>query len=205
MSGQPSLRDILDHEPGPLRFGTSGVRGKVEELTDIEVYCLTRGTLAYFQQTGKLVCPGHQGDVAIPLAGDLRPSTARILQATAKGIVDTGFAVDYCGRIPTPALTYYALQRRVASFVVTGSHIPADRNGIKPNRCDGEVLKSDEAGIVAAVERFREQEYSRPAAESLFGADGMLRVQFQHPLPRVNPAAAKAYQDRYSRTFSSDA
>ncbi len=204
MSNKPTLRDILDHEPKPLRFGTSGVRARVAELTDVEVYCLTRGTLAYFQRIGKLVCPGHQGEVAVPLAGDLRPSTGRLLQATAKGIVDAGFTVDHCGRIPTPALTYRALQRRVASFVVTGSHIPADRNGQKANRCDGEVLKSDEAGIVAAVEEFREREYGRPAAESPFGADGMLKPAFRPALPPVDPAAAEAYRERYRRVFAGD-
>ena len=31
--------------------------------------------------------------------------------------------------------------------MVTGSHIPFDRNGIKINKSVGEVLKSDEAGI----------------------------------------------------------
>ncbi|BCX88753.1 phosphomannomutase [Methylomarinovum tepidoasis] len=205
MSQEPTLRDILDHAPKRLRFGTSGVRGKVEELTDVEVYCLTRGILEYFQTRGRLTCPGHEGEVAIPLAGDLRPSTERILQAVAKGIADAGLAVDHCGRIPTPALTYYALQRREASFVVTGSHIPADRNGIKPNRCDGEVLKSDEPGIVEAVQRFREQEYGRPAAESPFGPDGMLKPETRPQLPPVDEAAAEVYRRRYREVFAVDA
>ncbi|BCX82785.1 phosphomannomutase [Methylomarinovum caldicuralii] len=205
MSQKPTLRDILDHEPKQLRFGTSGVRGKVEELTDVEVYCLTRGTLDYFQTRGRLVCPGHEGEVAIPLAGDLRPSTERILQAVAKGIADAGLALDHCGRIPTPALTYYALQRREASFVVTGSHIPADRNGIKPNRCDGEVLKSDEPGIVEAVQRCREQEYGRPAAESPFGPDGMLKPEARPQLPPVDAEAAEVYRRRYREVFAPEA
>ena len=33
------------------------------------------------------------------------------------------------------------------SLMVTGSHIPDDRNGIKFHRTTGEVLKTDEAGI----------------------------------------------------------
>ena len=78
------------------------------------------------------------------MAGDLRDSTERLLKATARAILDAGYQVDYLGKIPTPALSYYALQKGVASFMVTGSHIPADRNGQKANRCDGEVVKSDE-------------------------------------------------------------
>ena len=204
MSEEPTLRDILDHEPRPLRFGTSGVRGRVEELTDVEVYCLTRGTLAYFQARGRLTCPGHDGEAAIPLAGDLRPSTERLMQAVAKGVADAGLTLVHCGRIPTPALIYYALQRREASFVVTGSHIPADRNGIKPNRCDGEVLKSDEPGIVEAVQRFRDQEYARPAAESPFGPDGMLRPEARPALPPVEAAAAEVYRRRYQDVFGAE-
>ena len=45
----------------------------------------------------------------------------------------------------------------LASIMVTGSHIPDDRNGIKFNRPTGEILKEDEAGIrrqeVAAARR----------------------------------------------------
>lgn len=202
MAKEPTLRDILDHDPKPLRFGTSGVRAKVEDLTDIEVYCLTRGTLAYFEASGKLTCGARSGGkVAIPVAGDLRPSTERLLRATAKAIVDAGHEFDYCGRIPTPALTYYALQQGVASFVVTGSHIPADRNGQKANRCDGEVLKSDEQGIVAAVEQFRQQEYARPANESPFAADGSFKAGVAPSLPPPNSAAADAYRERYRQLF----
>ena len=206
MSKEPALKDILEYTPQPLRFGTSGVRAKVTELTDIEVYCLTRGTLAYFEQTGKITCNSGSADaIAIPLAGDLRPSTERLLQATAKAIADAGYQVDYVGRIPTPALTYYALQKGVASFVVTGSHIPADRNGQKANRCDGEVLKSDEAGIVRAVSAFRDQEYNRPAGQSLFDAKGMFKPQFKYPLPDSNPSAAEVFQSRYRKVFPTDA
>jgi phosphomannomutase len=35
--------------------------------------------------------------------------------------------------------------------MVTGSHIPADRNGIKFYRPKGEVLKEDEAGMRGQV------------------------------------------------------
>lgn len=204
MSG-PCLREVLTYLPKPLRFGTSGVRAKVEELTDLEVYCLTRGTLAYFERTGKLVRASKpKVPIAIPLAGDLRPSTERLLEATARAIVDAGYQVDYAGRIPTPALTYYALEQGVASFVVTGSHIPADRNGQKANRCDGEVQKSDEAGILAAVEEFRAQEYARSTQTSMFDPDGRLKPGYRLAMPPVNPAPGELYRARYRAVFSQD-
>lgn len=205
MNSQATLQEILTYSPKPLRFGTSGVRAKVEELTDIEVYCLTRGTLAYFDKIGKLCnrVSAHS-EIAIPLAGDLRPSTGRLLEATAKAIIDFGCQVDYVGRIPTPALAFYALQNGVASLVVTGSHIPADRNGQKANRCDGEVLKSDEAGIIAAVETVRTQEYGRPASLSPFDANGRLKAEYRVALSAVNPAAQNAYRKRYCKVFPRD-
>jgi phosphomannomutase len=200
------LKEVLTYSPKALKFGTSGVRAKVEELTDLEVYCLTRGTLAYLERIGKLVLrPRARETIAIPLAGDLRPSTPRLLKATARAILDAGFQVDYGGFLPTPALTYYALERGVASFMVTGSHIPADRNGQKANRCDGEVLKGDEAGIIALVEQLRAQEYSLPLEESKFLPDGSLKPEHVPELPKINAACAKVYRDRYREGFGPQA
>ncbi len=59
-------------------------------------------------------------------------------------------AVD-CGELPTPALALEAISRRVPAVMVTGSHIPADRNGLKFYSATGEIDKADEAGIVAAL------------------------------------------------------
>ena len=39
--------------------------------------------------------------------------------------------------------------------MVTGSHIPADRNGIKFNKCSGEILKQDEARMMAQEVLYR--------------------------------------------------
>ena len=47
--------------------------------------------------------------------------------------------------------------------MVTGSHIPDDRNGIKFNKCAGEVLKADEKGMSSQVVNLD---------DALFGADG---------------------------------
>ena len=57
-----------------------------------------------------------------------------------------------CGTVPTPALALYGLHKKAAALMVTGSHIPADRNGIKFYRPDGEIAKEDELAIGAAAE-----------------------------------------------------
>ncbi len=60
-----------------------------------------------------------------------------------------------CGFIPTPALALYAMSRKRASLMVTGSHIPADRNGIKFYRPDGEIDKNDELHITRIAESLK--------------------------------------------------
>lgn len=178
--------------PIALQFGTSGLRGLVTDITDLEAYINTRGFLDYVGAHS-----AYRGRVV--LAGDLRPSTDRILAAVARAIEDSGCSVDYVGKIPTPALTYYALVRSEPSVMVTGSHIPFDRNGIKFNKADGEVLKDDEAGILSAVAAVRETEYERDPEASSFDDDGMLKQP--QPLPAVNTDGAELYLRRYLDFF----
>ena len=107
--------------------------------------------------------------------------------------------MENAGRIPTPALISHAITQQSAGVMVTGSHIPFDRNGIKINKSVGEVLKSDEAGIIGAVERVRADEYARSAAASLFDAGGMLTRA--PDLPPLDGAAEAAYARRYVNCF----
>ena len=69
------------------------------------------------------------------------------------------------GVIPTPALTYYALGRGKASIMVTGSHIPFDRNGYKLNTSQGELLKQHEAPINQRVRQVRESACTASASD----------------------------------------
>jgi phosphomannomutase len=100
-----------------------------------------------------------------------------------QAIRDAGLSVVNCGKVPTPALAYYAQRedaatskRRMPGIMVTGSHVPADRNGIKFYKQTGEVLKSDEAGILAAVKAVRTGEYAKDEPRSAFDADGKLKT-----------------------------
>jgi len=175
--------------PTALAFGTSGLRGLVTDITDLEAYINTRGFLNWVG--------AREGAVA--LAGDLRPSTDRILVAVARAIEDAGCSVDFLGKIPTPALMYHALERNQPSVMVTGSHIPFDRNGIKFNKPDGEVLKEDEAGILEAVAEVREAEYRRSREKSFFSDDGILNDT--RPLPQANNDGSDLYLRRYLDFF----
>jgi phosphomannomutase len=97
-------------------------------------------------------------------------------------------------------LIAHAIAAGRAGVMVTGSHIPFDRNGIKINKSVGEVLKSDEAGIIREVERVRGEEYSRSATASPFNANGMLK--HARELPPLNRAAEEAYVHRYLQSFT---
>src|SRR5689334_10918306 len=189
---QPSF---VEYAPVPLAFGTSGLRGLVTDITDLEAYINVKAALRYFANIGDIRAGGR-----VIIAGDLRPSTDRIMRACAEAIIDSGCQLENAGKIPTPALIAYAVSTKRAGVMVTGSHIPFDRNGIKVNKSIGEVLKSDEAGIIREVDRVRREEYGRSATESAFDAAGMLKRA--PDLPPVDYSAEETYVRRYLRSFS---
>lgn len=125
-----------------VTFGTSGARGLVSAMTDQVCYAYTAGFLQFLLDDGTWSRGGR-----VALAGDLRPSTPRILVACAQAVRDLGGEPVFCGYVPTPALASWAFAAGIPSLMVTGSHIPDDRNGIKFYRPHGEILKNDEPGI----------------------------------------------------------
>ena len=170
-----------------VQFGTSGARGRVEDMTDRVCYAYTLGFLRYCVAIGVLPAGGE-----VALAGDYRPSTGRILQACAQAVADAGHRPRYLGRIPSPALAAFGLGQGLPSLMVTGSHIPDDRNGIKFNLPGGEILKADEAGI-------RAQTVALPPG--LFTPEGDLIPAAARPLPAEDPAGYRAYVARYLDFF----
>ena len=195
----PGGLEFRGHNPTRLAFGTSGLRGLVTDITDLEAYINVRGFLDYEVESGR-VSPGGE----IVLAGDLRPSTdspdRSIMLAVVVACRDAGFTVSNQGKIPTPALSYYAFQKALPSIMVTGSHIPFDRNGIKFNKSTGELLKTDESAVLEAVERSRREEYAKPPEASRFDDLGMLRSG-QRELPSPEDTARRAYVKRYVDFF----
>lgn len=171
-----------------VAFGTSGARGLVDAMTDAVCFAYTVGYLRYLAEQGEF---SPQKPVAV--AGDLRPSTPRILKACVAAIESMQGVPVFCGYVPTPALCLYAFDRCIPSLMVTGSHIPADRNGIKFNRAQGEFLKPDEAGM-------RCQDVVLP--DGWFDADGTLI----HPIPLPDTVnVIPAYVARYRDFFGADA
>ncbi len=126
-----------------VTFGTSGARGLAYDMTDFVCYVYTKGFLRHLESIGEL----DAGGTEVAIAGDLRPSTERIMRAVRRAAADMGYTPVNCGRIPSPAVALYGIVNHVPAIMVTGSHTPADRNGIKFNKSAGEILKADEAAI----------------------------------------------------------
>lgn len=166
-----------------VAFGTSGARGLVSAMTDSVCFAYTCAFLQHLQDIAQFEPGSH-----VAIAGDLRPSTPRIIAACSAAVQHMGGIVDHCGYVPSPAVAAYGFARGVASLMVTGSHIPDDRNGIKFNRADGEILKADETAM-------REQYVTLP---DLFGADGQF-LSPRQPQPLIDVEAA--YVARYAGFF----
>lgn len=123
------------------KFGTSGLRGLVTALTP----GLVGAHVAAFVRA----CPAGTG---LFVGRDLRDSSPRIAADVIAAARAQGLAVTDCGAVPTPALALAAMGAGAAAVMVTGSHIPADRNGLKFYTPAGEITKADEAAILAALE-----------------------------------------------------
>ncbi|RLJ21407.1 phosphomannomutase [bacterium endosymbiont of Escarpia laminata] len=157
-------------------FGTSGARGLVEQMTPEVCAGYTAAFLNLFESV-----PVQQVVVGI----DLRPSSPEIARACIFAIESAGFVAEFCGVVPTPALALHAMQKGIPAIMVTGSHIPFDRNGIKFYRPEGEITKVDEAAIM--------------------GAEVLLPEPLVLPnLPAVNEGAKQRYLERYLQFFPED-
>ena len=122
------------------KFGTSGLRGLVTELTPDLVQDYTRAFIASCHTGG-----------AVHVGQDLRPSSPEIAGHVLKAIEDAGLEAIDCGALPTPALAYGSMARGHGAIMITGSHIPADRNGLKFYVPGGEISKADEVAILGAL------------------------------------------------------
>src|SRR6185369_6403633 len=79
-----------------VAFGTSGARGLVSAMTDRVCHGYTLGFLQFMIEDGAWAKGGR-----VALAGDLRPSTPRILAACAQAVRDLGGEPVFCGYVPT--------------------------------------------------------------------------------------------------------
>ena len=140
-----------------MKFGSSGVRGLASELVGKSSGLYTEAF------TWRLVSSGVQSNSLVFVGRDLRDSSQAIANNCMVALAASGFQPIDCGAIPTPALALHAQKHGAAALMVTGSHIPADRNGIKFYGPNGEISKADEAAITHYVAE-RSDAYRLPLA-----------------------------------------
>ncbi len=164
-------------------FGTSGVRALVADLTSEAVSAYVYAFVARMRAEHALP------DGAIVVVGmDLRPSSPGIAAAVCGALRTLGCRAEFLGALPTPALALRCLSSGVPGIMVTGSHIPFDRNGIKFYGPVGEILKEDEQAIVACP----------------IPADWLDGLPKAFQLPSITPAATETYVRRYLDLFGAD-
>lgn len=157
-----------------IEFGTSGARGLVTHFTNKSCAAFTHAFINSIKSEFKF----DQIAVAI----DNRPSSEIIATTCINAIKQQGIEPIYYGVIPTPALAYTAMSNNIPCIMVTGSHIPFDRNGLKFYRPDGEITKQDEQAILNC-----DIEFTVPNDIST--------------LPSINPLGAEKYIERHTSFF----
>ena len=136
---------IINHlmKESDVSFGTSGVRGLAKNMTFSVCHAYVTAFIQYLEEIDEL----NSKTKTICIAGDLRPSTKKIMFSVCCAIMDKKYKVINCGNIPTPALAHFSFQNNFPSIMITGSHVPSERNGIKFYKSSGEILKRDEVKI----------------------------------------------------------
>lgn len=150
----------------PPKFGTSGLRGLVSDLTP--------GLVADYARAFLAACPSGTG---LWVGRDLRESSWQLAECVIAAARAEGVTVTDCGAVPTPALAMAAMSAGAGSVMVTGSHIPADRNGLKFYVPGGEITKADEAGILVALGRPAGRKAAPRRADAGVGGDWAARYR----------------------------
>ena len=129
-----------------VSFGTSGARGLVTQFTPNVCAAFAVAFIAGMKRNFSFK--------TVAIAIDNRPSSYAMAQACASALKQLNLNVIYYGVVPTPALAYVAQEDKIPAIMVTGSHIPFDRNGLKFYRPDGEISKADEQVIITEQVEF---------------------------------------------------
>lgn len=165
-----TIKEVISQSD--VKFGTSGARGLITEFTTGVCTAFTISFLDAMKKSFEFK--------KVAVAMDNRPSSPEISSIICGAIKAYGFEVDFYGVIPTPALALQAMTDKIPSIMITGSHIPFDRNGIKFYRPDGEISKDDEIAILNNTNQI---------------------VDVNSYLPKVEDTAATNYINRYANYF----
>jgi len=120
-----------------LRFGTDGVRGRVD--TDLRATDVARLGACVSRQWPQ---------TPIIIGNDGRESGTSWVEAFAAGARSQGGVVHALGLVPTPALAFLSAQHHCVAVSITASHNPYHDNGVKVFAPGGVKLSDDEQGRI---------------------------------------------------------
>lgn len=155
-----------------IKFGTSGARGLVVDFTPEVCIAFTVSFLDAMKKSFDFK--------RVAVAMDNRPSSPTMAETICATIKAYGYEVEFYGVLPTPALALQAMKDKIPSIMITGSHIPFDRNGIKFYTPLGEISKEDESDILNNLNEI---------------------ISVSNNLPEAKSTATDNYLDRYSSYF----
>ncbi|MCG7547215.1 phosphomannomutase [Pseudoalteromonas sp. Of7M-16] len=185
-----------------IAFGTSGARGLVEQFTPAACYAFTVAFIKAIETDFSFE--------KVAIAIDNRPSSAAMAKSISAMVNALGYDAEFFGVVPTPALALYSVQNRIPCIMVTGSHIPFDRNGLKFYRPDGEITKADELNIIKSDAEVVAPE-SEPELETLSAAKDLYIERYTQHFPNKPFSGKKlgvyehssAGRDIYKQIFES--
>jgi phosphomannomutase/phosphoglucomutase len=112
---------VTEATPPSSLFGTSGIRGRADELFTPRFAEKLGRTFATYIGEGGVIFVGR----------DVRPHSKTIQTHLSDGLLKGGVNVNDCGLVPTPALLFAMKEHRAsAGVIVTGSHTPAEIAGV---------------------------------------------------------------------------
>jgi phosphomannomutase len=142
-----------------------GVEGEAVNLTPAACSLIAQGFLVWLcQKTGKA-----PEDLTITIGRDPRLSGESLLQAFTDGLKPFGTRTIDGGLASTPAMfmsTVFPEIRADGAVMVTASHLPFNRNGLKFFSKDGGLDKKDIARILTAAENNEKPAALRETASS---------------------------------------
>jgi len=168
-----TIKEII--EQSGIKFGTSGARGLVVDFTPEVCTAFTVSFLDAMKKSFEFK--------KVEVAMDNRPSSPKIAATICGTIESYGFEVDFYGVLPTPALALQSMTDNIPSIMITGSHIPFDRNGIKFYTPVGEISKDDENAIIN---------------------NENIIISTKSNLPQIKDTATINYMNRYTNFFGSN-
>lgn len=159
-----------------VKFGTSGARGLVVDFTASVTQAYVINFISVLQK--------KEAVKTVAIAIDNRPSSYAIALDCVNALISVGVDYNFYGVVPTPALANYAFQNNIPAIMVTGSHIPFDRNGLKFYTSKGEITKTEELEITSC--------------------DNTFKVKESITELKINSEARDSYIKRYTEFFPKD-